>query len=171
MATLTKTNKLLLHWHVKWTGWNRKHSCVPAMDSYWTVLTKLLLCLVNLTNEIYKSITRFGHPLFWPVNKLELANSSWATISCICHFDLAQYVLWHVVFSNGIHYKALVPDWAITGPILVAFLLKVNQSNYNTAIKTFTGSILPFYFKMLQKIKIVRNSVVLFRQTSRCVSV
>ena len=85
-----------------------KRSYVPAVDSYWAVLTKLLLCLVNLTYEIYKSITRFGHALLWPVNKLELADSAGTTISCVCYFELSQYVLWHIVFSNGIHYKALV---------------------------------------------------------------
>ena len=87
---------------------DRKRSYVPAVDSYWAVLTELLLCLVNLTYEIYKSITRFGHALLWPVNKLELADSAGTTVSCIRYFELSQYVLWHIVFSNGIHYKALV---------------------------------------------------------------
>lgn len=118
---------------------DRKRSYVPAVDSYWAVLTKLLLCLVNLTNEIYKSITRFGHALLRPVNKLELADRARTTISCVCYFELSQYVLRHIVFSNGIHYKALVSHWAVTGPILMAFLLEQNQSNWNIVIKSYSS--------------------------------
>jgi len=147
MAILKKPEKLPLHWLVNGTECvtrvtrERKCSYIPAVDSYWAVLTELLFCLVNLTYEIYKSITRLGHALLWPVNKLELADSAGTTISCICYFELSQYVLWHIVFSNGIHYKALISHWAVTGPVLMAFLLERNQYNYNIVIKSYTYSV------------------------------
>lgn len=44
----------------------------PAVDRYRPVLSELLLGFMHLPNEIYKTLSGFGHPLFRPIGELEL---------------------------------------------------------------------------------------------------
>lgn len=48
----------------------------PAVYSDWSVLSKLLLGFVHLSNEIYEAFSSFWHSLLWPVGELELADCS-----------------------------------------------------------------------------------------------
>lgn len=46
------------------------------------------------------------------------------THPCICDFEFSQNVLRHVVFCHRIYNKILIAGRPLTGPVLVAFLLK-----------------------------------------------
>ena len=70
-----------------------------AMHGNGTFLTKLLLGLVNLANEIDESFTRLRNTLFGPISKLELAYGARRTVAGIGHFEFAQEVLGHIIFS------------------------------------------------------------------------
>lgn len=48
----------------------------PAMNTDWSILAKLLLRFVHLTNEIDEAFTGFGHTLLGPVSELELTDCS-----------------------------------------------------------------------------------------------
>lgn len=50
--------------------------CVPAVYSDWSVLSKLFLGFVHLSDEIDEAFSRFWHPLLRPVSELELADGS-----------------------------------------------------------------------------------------------
>lgn len=107
----------------------------PAMHSDRTVLSKLLLGLVDLPNEVNEPIPRLRHPLFRPVNELELPKGAWAAVSRICHLELSQYVLGHVVLCNRIHHKTLVADRSLAWPVLVTFLLHHLETISNNSDK------------------------------------
>lgn len=46
------------------------------MYSDWSILAKLLLGFVHLSDEIDEALSGFWHPLLWPVGELELADCS-----------------------------------------------------------------------------------------------
>lgn len=46
----------------------------PAVHSDGPILSKLLLCLVHLPDEVDEAFTCFGYSLLWPVCKLELSD-------------------------------------------------------------------------------------------------
>lgn len=46
----------------------------PAVHCDGPILSKLLLGLVHLTDEVNEAFARFGYPLLWPVCKLELSD-------------------------------------------------------------------------------------------------
>lgn len=50
--------------------------CPPAVYSDWSVLSKLLLGFVHLSNEIDEAFPSFWHSLLGPVGELELADCS-----------------------------------------------------------------------------------------------
>lgn len=54
----------------------RPPSCSPAVYSDWSVLSKLLLGFVHLSNEIDEAFPGFWHSLLGPVSELELADCS-----------------------------------------------------------------------------------------------
>jgi len=43
------------------------------MYSDWSVLAKLLLCFMNLTNEVDESLARLRHTLLRPISEVELS--------------------------------------------------------------------------------------------------
>lgn len=43
-----------------------------AVDRDWSILSKLFLGFMHLTDEINKSLSRFGDTLFRPISELEL---------------------------------------------------------------------------------------------------
>jgi len=51
-------------------------SSSPAVDSDWSVLSKLFLGFVNLSNEINEAFSSFWNSLLGPVSELELADCS-----------------------------------------------------------------------------------------------
>lgn len=50
------------------------------MHSNRSILSKLLLCFMDLSNEVNETLPSFWHSLFWPVGELELADGSRLTI-------------------------------------------------------------------------------------------
>lgn len=46
----------------------------PAVNSNWSILSKLLLGFVDLANEINKALSCLWHTLFWPIGELKLAD-------------------------------------------------------------------------------------------------
>lgn len=46
------------------------------MYSDWSILPKLFLGFVHLSDEINETFSSFRHSLLWPVSELELADSS-----------------------------------------------------------------------------------------------
>lgn len=49
---------------------------VPAVYSDWSILSKLLLGFVHLSNEVNEAFSSFWHPLLRPVGELKLADRS-----------------------------------------------------------------------------------------------
>lgn len=49
---------------------------VPAVHSDWSILPKLFLGFVHLSDEIDEAFPCFWHPLLGPVSELELADGS-----------------------------------------------------------------------------------------------
>ena len=45
-------------------------SSLPAVYSDWSILSKLLLCFVHLSNEINEAFSSFWHSLLRPVSEL-----------------------------------------------------------------------------------------------------
>lgn len=57
------------------------HSWIlPAVHWNGSILPKLLLCFMNLANEVNKSFSRLWHSLLWPVSELELPHCSGLTV-------------------------------------------------------------------------------------------
>ena len=48
----------------------------PAVHCDWSILAKLFFGLMNLSNEIDESFTRFRDSLFRPIGEMELSNGS-----------------------------------------------------------------------------------------------
>ena len=88
----------------KWNGGMH----IPAVDSDWPFLAKLLLRLVHLAHEVRELSAELGHPLLWPVRELELPQRARLAVPGVRHLELAQEVLRHVVLRQGVHYEALV---------------------------------------------------------------
>lgn len=56
---------------------NRCHfSSLPAVYSDWSILSKLFLGFVHLSDEIDEAFASFWHSLLGPVSELELADCS-----------------------------------------------------------------------------------------------
>lgn len=53
---------------------------LPAVHSYWPILTKLLFSFVHLANEINESLPWLWHSLLWPIGELELADCPWLAV-------------------------------------------------------------------------------------------
>lgn len=87
------------------------------------ILAELLLRFMHLSDEIDEAFARFWHSLLWPVDELELPHRPRRTVPRIGHFELAKFVLRHVVLSNGVDHVALVPHRTLVGPVLETFLL------------------------------------------------
>lgn len=49
---------------------------LPAVNTDWSILAKLLLGFVHLADEIDEALPGFGHALLWPISELELAHCS-----------------------------------------------------------------------------------------------
>lgn len=81
---------------------------IPAVDSDWPFLAKLLLRLVHLAHEVRELSAELGHPLLRPVRELELPQRARLAVPGVRHLELAQEVLRHVVLRQGVHYEALV---------------------------------------------------------------
>jgi len=52
----------------------------PAVNSDWSILTKLLLRLVHLADKVDESFTGLGHSLFRPVSELKLTHGPRLTV-------------------------------------------------------------------------------------------
>lgn len=61
----------------------------PAVYSDWTVLPKLFLSLMDLTNKVDESISGFWNALFGPIGELKLPYCSRRTVSGISHFEFS----------------------------------------------------------------------------------
>ena len=81
---------------------------IPAVNSDWSFLAKLLLRFVHLPHEVRKLSTELGHPLLRPIGELELPHRSRLSVPRVSHLELAQEVLRHVVLCQGVHDEALV---------------------------------------------------------------
>lgn len=79
------------------------------MNSNWTILSKLIFCLVYLSNEVCKCLTIAGHTDLWPLSVLELTNSTRDTIPRISNLELSKCVCWHVVLNHRIDHEVLIP--------------------------------------------------------------
>lgn len=55
-------------------------SGAPAVHADGSILSKLFLCFMDLSNEVNETLPSFGHSLFWPISELELADSPRLTI-------------------------------------------------------------------------------------------
>lgn len=58
------------------------------MDSDGSVLSKLFLGLVNLSEEVYEAFPALRHALFRPIGELELADGARRTIASICELNI-----------------------------------------------------------------------------------
>ena len=61
---------MTMQWRNRGDTWHWDDS--PAVDRDWSVLSKLLLCFMNLANEIDEALPGFGDALLWPISELEL---------------------------------------------------------------------------------------------------
>lgn len=102
---------------------NKIYKNSPAMHCNGTILPKLLLCFVHLSNKINESIARLRNTLFRPIGELELSYRPWRTIPGIGNFKFTKNILRHVVFRNWINYETLITHWAITWPVLMTLFL------------------------------------------------
>lgn len=59
------------------------------MNGYRSVLSELLLRLVNLTYEVNEAFSALRHALLWPIGKLKLSQSSGSTVSGIRHLEFS----------------------------------------------------------------------------------
>lgn len=48
----------------------------------------------------------------------------------ISDFELSEDVLWHVVFSHGVHHKVLIAGRALSWPVLMALLLQGDTNKH-----------------------------------------
>lgn len=94
-----------------------------AVHRDWAVLAELLLRLVHLANEIDEALPGLGHALLRPISELELADGARGAVARVCHLELAQDVLRHVVLGDGVHHEALVTDRSVARPVLMTLLL------------------------------------------------
>ena len=60
----------------------------PAVDGDRTLLAKLFLGLVDLTDEVDESLARLGHALLRPVGELELSDGSALAVSGVRHLGM-----------------------------------------------------------------------------------
>lgn len=60
------------------------------------------------------------------------------TYPCICYFEFSQNVLRHVVFCHRIYNKILIAGRPLTGPVLVAFLLKKKETRPISLLAIYT---------------------------------
>jgi hypothetical protein len=72
---------------------------IPAVNSDWSLLSKLLFGLVNLANKVGELSAQLRDSLFRPVRKLELSDRPRLTVTGVRHLELAQEVLRHVVLG------------------------------------------------------------------------
>ena len=88
-----------------------------------SLLTELLLGLVNLAEEFDETFTRFGYAFFWPIGELELSDGPRLSVPGVRHLEFSQNVLRHVVLGYWFHDDVLVADGPIRRPILMALFL------------------------------------------------
>lgn len=113
---------------------------LPAVDSERSFLAELFLGLVHLSNKVYESFGRLGYALFRPVGELELPDGPRPVVDSVCHFELSEYVLRHVVLRDWFNNESVVPDGPLRRPVLIAFFLKKKTSkNYRTVLYSGRG--------------------------------
>ena len=111
---------------------------LPAVHRDRALLTKLLLGLVDLANEVNESLSRLGHPLLRPVRELELSDGPALAVPGVRHLELPQDVLRHVVLGQRVHHEVLIARAALTGPVLRALvaphLSQLGQHDHDGAV-------------------------------------
>jgi len=50
------------------------------VDGDWSILAKLILRFLHVSNELYEPFTRARDSLLWPISELKLSYRSWLTI-------------------------------------------------------------------------------------------
>lgn len=73
---------------------------LPAVYSDWSILSKLLLSFVHLSNEIDEALSSFWHSLLRPVGELELADCSGLSILTGTDMDF-QYGWTGLLFADS----------------------------------------------------------------------
>lgn len=99
------------------------------IDSDWI---DLLLFLFHISKQ--KKNSRKPCTMHYSVNRALNCDFD-KTHPCICDFEFSQNVLRHVVFCHRIYNKILIAGRPLTGPVLVAFLLKKKDTSHQPVSK------------------------------------
>jgi len=68
-----------------------------------SVLTKLLLCFLHMSNEFYKAFTGTWYSLLWPVGELELPYGSRLPVLDVDKHHQHRYVKLHATWLTTVH--------------------------------------------------------------------
>lgn len=134
------------------------------MDRDWSILSKLFLGFMHLTDEINKSLSRFGDTLFRPISELELPYCPWLAVLQYkqeqqVHYDnlqcTASLLISLSLFTHTLHTVInIIHQW-----VLLHLYILLHKSKNSHQHKHCVSLLLPFIFNRFISIVFAATAV------------
>lgn len=111
----------------------------PAMHNYWSVLTKLLFSLLNMTYKFNESFSWSRHSLIRPISEMELSHNTRLTILTLQRYPCKTWCR-NVQLAQCMHIVQKVTTFKITWKQWILTTL-----SFNTSYKIHTVCIQSFH--------------------------